>query len=120
MTQRRGTDGPSTAARDPADALGPNAVLGVSRFHCEIGVESAGARVRDLGSKVGAVTLRFDFVGHVSRLAISSRTSFHGVVASSPAMRIALAVIERAAAGAQLRVTPSWTSAGPCVAAAHF
>jgi len=92
----------------------------VSRFHCEIFLDAKGAQVRDLGSmngtvvdgvrvtqaflrsgsliKVGPITLRFDFVGHVSRLPISQNTSFHGLVAGSVAMRMALAIIERAAA----------------------
>jgi two-component system, NtrC family, response regulator GlrR len=92
----------------------------VSRFHCEITMDAAvGPRIRDLGSKngtvvdgvrvvdaflrsgstmkLGAVTLRFDFVGHVSKIPISERTSFHGLVAESVAMRMALALIERAA-----------------------
>jgi len=93
----------------------------VSRFHCEISMDATqGPRIRDLGSKngttvdgvrvtdaflrsgsivkLGAIALRFDFVGHVSRIPISQRTSFHGLVAHSVAMRMALALIERAAA----------------------
>lgn len=88
----------------------------VSRFHCEI-VDAA--RVRDLGSrngtsvdgvrvveaflragsllKLGGVTLRFDPLRDVHRLPLSARTSFHGLVARSVAMRAALASIERAA-----------------------
>jgi len=91
----------------------------VSRFHCEIVVEGANARIRDLGSRngtvvdgvrvveaflrggstivVGGVSLRFDLLQQVKRLPISPRTSFHGVVAHSIAMRAALAWIERAA-----------------------
>jgi two-component system, NtrC family, response regulator GlrR len=92
----------------------------VSRFHCEILLEGPEARIRDLGSrngtvvdgvrvadaflrsgsliKLGSVTVRFDLLEQVRRLPISSRRSFHGVVAESTAMRAALAIIERAAA----------------------
>jgi two-component system, NtrC family, response regulator GlrR len=91
----------------------------VSRFHCEITVNDAEARVRDLGSRngttvdgvrvieaflrsgsilrVGATSLRFDVLEQVRRVPISPRKSFHGVVAESIPMRAALAVIERAA-----------------------
>jgi len=91
----------------------------VSRFHCEIVMDASGPHVRDLGSrngtmvdgvrvreaflrsgslvKLGAVTLRFDFLGHTSRLPISPNSSFHGLVAGSIPMRMALAFIERAA-----------------------
>ena len=91
----------------------------VSRFHCEITLTGPEARVRDLRSrngtvvdgvpiveallrsgstvKVGPVTLRFELLGHVKRLPMSSRRSFHGVVAESVPMRVALAWIERAA-----------------------
>ncbi len=92
----------------------------VSRFHCEVSVSGSEARVRDLGSrngtfvdgvrvveaflragstlKVGGVTLRFDALQEVRRHAISSRRSFHGLVAESVSMRAALALVERAAA----------------------
>ncbi len=92
----------------------------VSRFHCEVVVDGSGPRIRDLGSKngtvvdgvrvveaflrsgslikLGPVTLRFDFLGQMSKLPISSSSSFHGLVAGSVAMRMALAFIERAAA----------------------
>ncbi len=92
----------------------------VSRFHCEIAIDGPLAKVRDLGSKngtsvdgvrvveaflrsgslirVGAVTLRFDLLENVSRVPISQNTEFHGLVAGSTAMRMALALIERAAA----------------------
>lgn len=92
----------------------------VSRFHCEIVIEGSSARVRDLGSrngtfvdgvrvieaflragsalKAGGVTLRFDLLEQARRIALSSRTSYHGVVARSVAMRAALVLIERASA----------------------
>jgi two-component system, NtrC family, response regulator GlrR len=112
----------------------------VSRFHCEIALDAAGPHVRDLGSsngtivdgvritgaflrsgsliKVGAVTLRFDFVGHVSRLPVSSRTEFHGLVAHSVAMRMALAFIERAAASEMTVLLEGETGTGKSTAAA--
>jgi transcriptional regulator with GAF, ATPase, and Fis domain len=112
----------------------------VSRFHCEIVLDSAGSHVRDLGSsngtvvdgvritgaflrsgsliKVGAVTLRFDFVGHVSRLPVSSRTEFHGLVAQSVAMRMALAFIERAASSEMTVLLEGETGTGKSTAAA--
>src|SRR5690606_10649805 len=68
--------------------------------------------------KVGAVTLRFDFVGHVSRLPVSSRTEFHGLVASSVAMRMALAFIERAAASEMTVLLEGETGTGKSTAAA--
>jgi transcriptional regulator with GAF, ATPase, and Fis domain len=92
----------------------------VSRFHCEVMIDGEGARIRDLGSrngtivdgvriveaflrsgsliKLGPVTLRFDFLGQMSKLPLSNRTSFHGLISGSVAMRMALAFIERAAA----------------------
>ncbi len=92
----------------------------VSRFHCEVVLDGPVARVRDLGSRNGTVvdgvrvvdaflrsgsmldlagtSVRFDLVEQVSRVPISEKRSFHGVVAESIAMRAALALIERAAA----------------------
>lgn len=91
----------------------------VSRFRCEVVVDGSGARLRDLGSrngsyvdgvrvveaflragsmvKIGGVTLRFDLLEQARRVPLSSKTSFHGVVARSVAMRAALALVERAA-----------------------
>jgi transcriptional regulator with PAS, ATPase and Fis domain len=92
----------------------------VSRFHCEIILDGPDARVRDLGSRNGTVVdgvrvtdaflksgsllvlagvaLRFELQGQVSKLAISPKRSFHGVIAESIPMRAALAIVERAAA----------------------
>jgi transcriptional regulator with PAS, ATPase and Fis domain len=92
----------------------------VSRFHCEIVVDAAEARIRDLGSRNGTVVdgvrvndaflrsgsiiqlagvaLRFETLASLRRLPISTRRSFHGIVAESVAMRTALALVERAAA----------------------
>ncbi|MEB2313674.1 MAG: sigma 54-interacting transcriptional regulator [Sorangiineae bacterium] len=91
----------------------------VSRFQCEIVVDGSSARVRDLGSrngtyvdgvrvaeaflragstlKLGGVTLRFEPLDRAGRVPLSPKTSFHGVVARSVAMRAALALVERAA-----------------------
>jgi DNA-binding NtrC family response regulator len=111
----------------------------VSRFHCEIVVDGSGPRIRDLGSlngttvdgvrvydallrsgslvKIGTVTLRFDFVAHVSRLPMSSRTSFQGLVAGSVAMRMALAFIERAASSEMTVLIEGETGTGKSKAA---
>src|SRR5690606_36837318 len=70
----------------------------VSRFHCEVRMDAAGARVRDLNSrngtildgvlvvdaflrsgsilKLGRVTVRFDFVNESNRLPLSDKTEF--------------------------------------------
>ncbi|MCK6547561.1 sigma 54-interacting transcriptional regulator [Myxococcota bacterium] len=91
----------------------------VSRFHCEILVDGASARIRDLGSRngtvvdgvrvveaylrsgstiaLGSVALTFTLLDQLQRLPLSPRTSFQGVVARSTAMRAALAWIEKAA-----------------------
>jgi DNA-binding NtrC family response regulator len=92
----------------------------VSRFHCEILMDDAGARVRDLDSRngtivdgvtvkeaflrsgsllsVGRVTVRFDTVNESNRLPLSDRVSFEGLRGFSVAMRQAFAMMERAAA----------------------
>jgi DNA-binding NtrC family response regulator len=92
----------------------------VSRFHCEIELDGARARIRDLGSrngtlvdgvqvmdafirsgstvKLAGVSLRFDLLEQVRRIPISSARRFHGVIAESVPMRAALALVERAAA----------------------
>jgi len=92
----------------------------VSRFHCEIVMDGARAKIRDLGSRngtvvdgvgvveaylragslirVGGITLRFDLLENVTRIPVSSTTDFHGLVGKSVAMRSAMALVERAAA----------------------
>ncbi len=92
----------------------------VSRFHCEIRVDGAGARLRDLESyngtlldgvtvfdallrdgsliKLGRVTLRFELSAEQNRLPLSERTRFGGLVGRSVAMRSSFALLERAAA----------------------
>jgi two-component system response regulator GlrR len=92
----------------------------VSRFHCEIVTGGPEARIRDLGSrngtivdgvrvvdaflrsgsiiKLAGVSLRFDLLEQVRRIAVSSKRNFHGVVADSIAMRVVLPLVERAAA----------------------
>jgi two-component system, NtrC family, response regulator GlrR len=91
----------------------------VSRFHCEIGLDPVGVRLRDLGSKNGTVLdgmrindaylrqgsevelgrtrLRLEVVRAAGRVALSERESFGELVGSSFAMRAAFAVLERAA-----------------------
>jgi two-component system, NtrC family, response regulator GlrR len=91
----------------------------VSRFHCEIKMEGAGARLRDLDSRngtivdgvtvydallrdgsllrLGRVTVRFEVGGGSNRLPVSSRTSFGSLVGRSVAMRTSFALMERAA-----------------------
>jgi transcriptional regulator with PAS, ATPase and Fis domain len=91
----------------------------VSRFHCEIAIDGILPRIRDLASKngtivdgvrvveaflrsgslirVGGVTLRFDLLENVSRVPVSQSAEFHGLVGQSVAMRMALALVERAA-----------------------
>jgi two-component system, NtrC family, response regulator GlrR len=91
----------------------------VSRFHCEIRMDGAGARVRDLNSRngtvldgvlvvdaflrsgsilnLGRVTVRFDFVNESNRLPLSDKTEFGGMVGASVPMRTAFALMERAA-----------------------
>jgi two-component system response regulator GlrR len=92
----------------------------VSRFHCEVRIDPRGARVRDLDSKNGTVVdgvtvveaflrggsvlrfghsaVRFQFSVESNRLEVSEHTSFGPLVAVSPAMRTAFALLERAAA----------------------
>jgi two-component system, NtrC family, response regulator GlrR len=91
----------------------------VSRFHCEIRVDSDRARVVDLESrngtvldgvavrdaflragsilKLGRVALRFQPSTERSALQLSTRTELCGLVGSSAAMRACFAVLERAA-----------------------
>jgi two-component system, NtrC family, response regulator GlrR len=92
----------------------------VSRFHCEVRVEGAAARVRDLESrngtvldgvqvieavlrdgsllKLGNVTLRFELGQEQNRLPLSERIAFGRMVGKSIAMRTSFALMERAAA----------------------
>jgi DNA-binding NtrC family response regulator len=91
----------------------------VSRFHCEILLEPAGARVRDLESRngtlldgvrvldaylrpgselrLGQTTLRFEQGGAKITAPTSDRSEMGELVGSSPAMRAAFALLERAA-----------------------
>jgi DNA-binding NtrC family response regulator len=92
----------------------------VSRFHCEIVIDSRGARLRDLESmngtivdgtqiyecllrggslvRIGRSTLRFELAAAQNQLPISEVTGFGRLVGHSVAMRTTFAVLERAAA----------------------
>jgi two-component system response regulator GlrR len=91
----------------------------VSRFHAEIRIEEAGAKIKDLGSRngttvdgvqvqeawlregstirVGNTTLRFTLRPARTTLPLSPRTRFGGLVGSSVAMRSIFAQLERVA-----------------------
>jgi two-component system, NtrC family, response regulator GlrR len=92
----------------------------VSRFHCELTLDQAGTRVRDLGSANGTVldgvpivegfarsdsllrlglsVVNFQFCAENNRLALATRTELGPLVGSSVAMRKAFALLEKAAA----------------------
>jgi DNA-binding NtrC family response regulator len=92
----------------------------LSRFHCEITIDTGAPRVRDLGSRngtvvdgvlvndaflrsgsvlnLGRVTVRFDLVNEANRLPVSPRSELEGMVGQSIAMRTVFALLERAAA----------------------
>ncbi|MEM9493926.1 MAG: FHA domain-containing protein, partial [Myxococcota bacterium] len=91
----------------------------VSRFHCEIRVQSGGARIRDTESlngtlvdgvrvieaflrtgsliRLGASVVRFEYGDEVNYLPISERERFGALVGASTAMRTAFALMEKAA-----------------------
>jgi DNA-binding NtrC family response regulator len=91
----------------------------VSRFHCEITIDSEGARCRDLDSRngtlvdgvtafdarlrdgsllrLGKVTLRYEQANEQNRLPVSERLSFGTMVGKSVALRTSFALMERAA-----------------------
>src|SRR5262249_17476788 len=91
----------------------------VSRFHCEIRIEAAGATGVDLKSRNGAIvdgvlvrecfvrggsslrlgraTVRFEFVAERNKLPQSQATRFGPLVGSTTVMRTTIALLERAA-----------------------
>ncbi|MCY0991150.1 sigma 54-interacting transcriptional regulator [Nannocystis sp. ILAH1] len=91
----------------------------VSRFHCEIVVDEAGARVRDLKSRNGTVldgvsvleaflragsllrlgktVIRFEFGAEVNRLPLASEPRFGALTGVSAPMRATFALLARAA-----------------------
>jgi len=91
----------------------------VSRFHAEIEVSPRGARLRDLDSRngsfvdgvrvdsawlghgstvrIGKTLLRFDALGGMNRVALSSSDMFGTLFGASAAMRAVFAVLERVA-----------------------
>ncbi len=111
----------------------------VSRFHCEIQNDGAGARIVDLGSRngtvldgvlvreaylrtgsvlqLGRVSLRFRPAEHRTALPVSSRTELGGLVGHSVAMRACFAVIERAAASDVVVLVEGETGTGKSRAA---
>jgi len=92
---------------------------GVSRFHCELRLQDGAVIVRDSGSTngtfldgvrvleahlrhgsslaLGAASLRVDLGGERVRMPLSEREAFGDLLGSSPAMRSAIALLERAA-----------------------
>src|SRR5262249_9140083 len=92
----------------------------VSRFHCEIRIDGAAARVRDLESrngtivdgvsvfdahlrdgsllKLGNISVRFELSPEQNRLPLSDRQTFGRMVGRSSPMRTTFALMERAAA----------------------
>jgi two-component system response regulator GlrR len=93
----------------------------VSRFHCELVVDGGRVRVRDLASRngttvdgvavvdatlhpgallgIGRNRIRFEVAPDHVRIPLSRHARFGAMVGSSPAMRAAFALLERAAAG---------------------
>ena len=91
----------------------------VSRFHCELHVDAANARIVDLGSKngtfidgirirdayvkqgslvrLGQSVLRFQLAEQTHTIGLSSRTEFGAMVGRSIAMRAMFDVLDRAA-----------------------
>jgi two-component system, NtrC family, response regulator GlrR len=92
----------------------------VSRFHCELLIDAAGARVCDLNSRNGTIVdgvlvrdaflrsasllrlgravVRFDFGAESNKLRLSDKAQFGTLVGTSVAMRATFALLERAAA----------------------
>ena len=92
----------------------------VSGFHCEIRADESGMRIVDLGSlngtivdgvsvkeaflrngsliRLGAATLKFELVEGANRLFVSPQASFGGLRGVSVPMRMAFALMEKAAA----------------------
>ena len=91
----------------------------VSRFHCEIAIDTDRVRVRDLGSRNGTVldgvevrdavlragsllrlgrtVIRFELGTELNRLPLSAESSFGSLRGESPAMRAAFEMLARAA-----------------------
>jgi DNA-binding NtrC family response regulator len=92
----------------------------ISRFHCEVRLDAAGAHIRDLESlngtvvdglrvndawlkngsllRIGRTALQFQLAEQTVPLSLSERTEFGSLVGSSAAMRAAFALLEAAAA----------------------
>jgi transcriptional regulator with PAS, ATPase and Fis domain len=113
-----------------------------SRFHCEIVLESGGARVRDLGSRNGTIVngvrltdgfladrsvlrlgktlVQFDFGAGKGTLAVSERGVFGGLVGQSVGMRAVLAQLERAASTNATVLLEGETGTGKDIAASSL
>jgi transcriptional regulator with GAF, ATPase, and Fis domain len=120
----KGASARSTGARMSIGSHASNDLViddrAVSRFHCEVALDAAGAWVVDLDSRNGTVmdgvrigkaalrngsliqlgrsTCRFDLEEEHNRLPISDEREFGGLVGASVAMRTCFALLERAAA----------------------
>ncbi|HEY8211191.1 MAG TPA: sigma 54-interacting transcriptional regulator [Myxococcaceae bacterium] len=143
-------EGPDAGAS--ADSSGARFVLGgdetadlvltdptVSRFHCEVRLESGRPLVVDLGSlngtaidgvevrsaflrpgavlAMGATRVRVDQPGGSNALAVSPKERFGTMVGRSPAMRAAFALLERAAASEATVLLGGETGTGKEIAA---
>jgi two-component system response regulator GlrR len=111
----------------------------VSRFHCEITIDTAGVRVRDLGSRngvhvdgvrviegflrggstirLGRSAVRFHHLTQRNRLVLSSSTQFGRLVGISSSMRELFADLERVAATDVKVLLEGATGTGKSVAA---
>ena len=112
----------------------------VSRFHCEVNVDLAGAWLKDLGSSNGTevdgvrvreaalrdgsaiklgphATLRFKLLNEVSSSPLSKAHEFGPLLGNSPAMRGFFAQLERAAETSRPMLLEGETGTGKSVAA---
>ena len=113
---------------------------GVSRFHCEVGVDTNGPWLKDLGSSNGtevdgvgarevllrdgsliklgdAVTLSFKVLNEKSDLPLSKNDQFGALIGGSAVMRACFAQLERAAQTSRPLLIEGETGTGKTVAA---
>ncbi len=103
------------------DALNPLVLTDptVSRFHCEVAIDEAGVRVKDLSSlngvvvdgvqvveafvrsgstiRLGSTLLRFEFLKDTQTLELTQADAFGGIRGKSQAMRKVFSLLEKAA-----------------------